>query len=152
MNGLTRLRRSKGYTQRTLAEASGAAASTIYMIEAGRHEPSPTTLTKLAKALGVSTEEVLDAWETPKAPAPTRGMEDRLAPRLRRLERMDLSELGQRLAEVKDQIADLKVEVPYKGGTREEVSDTDFPTYLELTDEALALATVLERKASKQLA
>jgi transcriptional regulator with XRE-family HTH domain len=150
MDGLARLRRSRGHSQRSLAEEAGLAISTIYQVETRQHAPSPTTLRKLAKALGVSIAQVLEATEDPEAHAAPERMEDRLAPRLRRLEQMDLSELSQRLAKVKEQIAELKVDVPYGGGTREEV--TDFPLYLELTDEALALAMVLERKASKQLA
>jgi transcriptional regulator with XRE-family HTH domain len=60
---LARLRKSKGYSQRSLAKKAGTSSSTIYEIEVGRHSPNPTTLIKLANALGVSTEEVMEALE-----------------------------------------------------------------------------------------
>jgi len=63
------LRKSKGFSQRSLAKEAGTSSSTIYEIEVGRHSPNPTTLIKLANALGVSTEEVMEAVESPKAHA-----------------------------------------------------------------------------------
>ena len=68
---LARLRRLKGFSQRSLAKEAGMSSSTIYEIEAGRHSPNPSTLIKLATALGVTTEEVLEAVEAPKAEAPS---------------------------------------------------------------------------------
>ena len=66
---LARLRRSKGFSQRSLAEAAGVAPSTIYVIENHRHSPNPMTLRKLAYALDVTTEQVWEAIEAPKGAA-----------------------------------------------------------------------------------
>jgi DNA-binding XRE family transcriptional regulator len=50
---LRMLRRRAVMTQRELAEASGVAQVTIAFIEAGRQEPRPRTIRKLARALAV---------------------------------------------------------------------------------------------------
>ncbi len=71
MDGLAELRRSKGFSQRTLAKAAGVSPSTIYALERGINStPHPSTAKKLAGAMGVDVSDVLRAVEDPKAPAP----------------------------------------------------------------------------------
>jgi transcriptional regulator with XRE-family HTH domain len=55
----------KGWSQRDLAEESGTNVDTISGIERGQHEPRPSTLRKLAAALGV---QVRDLFEEPVLP------------------------------------------------------------------------------------
>lgn len=62
MDEVRRLRKLKGLTQVELAELAGVSAYTITEIETGHREPRPSTLRKLAGALGV---EVADFF--PKA-------------------------------------------------------------------------------------
>jgi transcriptional regulator with XRE-family HTH domain len=69
MEQLVRLRRLRGFSQRALAEESGVSPATIYELENGRREPNPSTLRKLAGALGVEVADLLGE-ELPKAPAP----------------------------------------------------------------------------------
>ena len=51
---LARLRYERGYALRELAERAGVSYYTIWMIEQGKRDrPHPSTLAKLARALGV---------------------------------------------------------------------------------------------------
>jgi transcriptional regulator with XRE-family HTH domain len=59
------LRRRRGWSQKDLADESGVGQDTISGIESGRHEPRPSTLRKLANALGV---EVADFFREPALP------------------------------------------------------------------------------------
>jgi transcriptional regulator with XRE-family HTH domain len=63
-----------GWSQKDLAQESKTNVDTISGIETGQHEPRPSTLRKLAKALGI---EVRDLFEEPalsgKAEAPETG-------------------------------------------------------------------------------
>ena len=86
MEQLTRLRGLKGYSQRALAKESGVSPATIYELENGRRRPNPSTLRKLAKALGVEVVDLLGP-QYPKVtalptPAPLLD-EDRWAPGFR---------------------------------------------------------------------
>jgi transcriptional regulator with XRE-family HTH domain len=67
---LAKIRRSKGFTQRSLAEVADMSPSSIYEIEVGRRKPNPSTLRKLAAALGVEVVDLLEEEERPKAIAP----------------------------------------------------------------------------------
>jgi transcriptional regulator with XRE-family HTH domain len=67
---LAKLRRSKGFSQRGLAEEAGMSPSSIYEIEVGRRKPNPSTLRKLANALGVEVIDLLEEEERPKVAAP----------------------------------------------------------------------------------
>ena len=59
-----RLRRGKAWTQEQLADAAGVGQSTVAQIESGaRPTPHPSTLGKLAKALGVKPADLLEDWE-----------------------------------------------------------------------------------------
>lgn len=60
MDTVKELRRRKGWSQKDLARASGVGQDTISGVESGRHDPRPSTLRKLAAALGV---EVSDFFE-----------------------------------------------------------------------------------------
>jgi len=66
-----------GWSQKDLARESKINVDTISGIETGQHEPRPSTLTKLAKALSI---EVRDLFEEPvlagKAEAPPPGPKD----------------------------------------------------------------------------
>ncbi len=59
-----RLRRGGGLTQVELAQASGVSQGTIAQIEKGEVDnPRPSTIKKLAGALGVSGMDLLDDVE-----------------------------------------------------------------------------------------
>src|SRR5215217_5778034 len=53
LNEVRRLRKLRGWSQVELAERAGVSAFTVTEIETGRREPRPSTLRKLANALGV---------------------------------------------------------------------------------------------------
>lgn len=53
------LRRNHGFTQEALAEKIGMTAHSLAFIEQGRRWPRLTTLHRLAKGVGVSTDELL---------------------------------------------------------------------------------------------
>jgi transcriptional regulator with XRE-family HTH domain len=63
-------RRRKGWTQADLAREAGVHLETISGIEAGRHEPRPSTLQKLAGALGVEVEKLFDDPKASASPSP----------------------------------------------------------------------------------
>jgi transcriptional regulator with XRE-family HTH domain len=65
VDAVKEIRRRKGWSQKDLAEESGVGQDTISGIESGRHEPRPSTLRKLANALGV---EVADFFREPAIP------------------------------------------------------------------------------------
>jgi transcriptional regulator with XRE-family HTH domain len=56
---LVTLRKAKGYTQASLAEASGIHVQQIKRYELGNAQPSVEALIKLAKTLAVSTDALL---------------------------------------------------------------------------------------------
>ena len=55
---LKRLREALGLRQWELAEKSRVSQQSICYIETGRHRPKPTTLVKLAKALGCAPTDL----------------------------------------------------------------------------------------------
>lgn len=56
------MRQKKNMTQSELAEKSGVSRTTIYFLESGTKEQTTVdTLTKLAKALGVSISDIFFA-------------------------------------------------------------------------------------------
>jgi transcriptional regulator with XRE-family HTH domain len=75
MNGVgeevKRLRQAKGWTQEQLGVYAGSSQPTVNLLEAGKRNPSASTLEKLARALGV---EVVDLF--PKPPTPQPSLED----------------------------------------------------------------------------
>ena len=56
---LKRIRTEKGFTQADVADAVGVPCPYLSNIENGKVNPTLTTLTKLAKAVGVSVDELL---------------------------------------------------------------------------------------------
>ncbi len=57
MDSLRQIRLQKGWSQQDLADKAGVGQDTISSIESGRREPHPSTLRKLAAALGVQVPE-----------------------------------------------------------------------------------------------
>ncbi|MFN8636146.1 MAG: helix-turn-helix transcriptional regulator [Chloroflexota bacterium] len=76
MAKLTRLkdvRQRKALTQQQLADRAGVNRVTIARIETGRDEPFPTTLRKVADALGVEPEELLEPAREAATSMPANG-------------------------------------------------------------------------------
>jgi transcriptional regulator with XRE-family HTH domain len=67
---LAELREQKALTLRDLEEASGVGADAISKIENGHRKPRPSTLRKLARALGVEVEDFFRQPAVPLADAP----------------------------------------------------------------------------------
>ena len=65
-------RADAGLTISELAERAGVARDTVAKAEQGRRKPHPITLSKIARALGVSTAELLEGRDRPKASRPDR--------------------------------------------------------------------------------
>ena len=86
MDRLAELRERRALTLRELAEMSGVAADTINQIELGHRKPRPSTLRKLARALGVDVEEF---YAEPAVPLPE-------APKAGRLSAIDVAKDGAR--------------------------------------------------------
>lgn len=55
-------RRRRFLTVRALAEKAGVAYTTIVRVETGRHQPTMKTIMRLAKALDVEPEQLVE-WE-----------------------------------------------------------------------------------------
>jgi transcriptional regulator with XRE-family HTH domain len=73
---LTRLkevRQRKALTQQQLAEKAGVNRVTIARIEGGKDEPFPTTLRKVADALGVEPAELLEPVSDTRPTGPASG-------------------------------------------------------------------------------
>jgi len=63
---LRMLREAKGLTKSQLAKRAGLGASSIFYYEEGKHIPGPKNAKKLAKALGVSMQNLLPNPSLPK--------------------------------------------------------------------------------------
>jgi DNA-binding XRE family transcriptional regulator len=61
--GLRRLRRERALSQRALARAAGVGLDAVNRIEKGRRDALPSTLRKLAGALGVEPRELMKGEE-----------------------------------------------------------------------------------------
>ncbi len=59
---LKELRKAKGLSQKELAEKLGTAQSTISMWERGKNYPRAKEIANISKALGVSSQEVLNCF------------------------------------------------------------------------------------------
>ncbi len=57
---IKQLREAEGITQEDLAKKAGLSLGYIGRLEIGRHDPSLSTLVKLAKALKVKVERLLE--------------------------------------------------------------------------------------------
>lgn len=64
---LPELRIRKGWSQGDLGRKADVRADTVSSIERGKHAPRPSTLRKLADALGVEVEDFFGEHEAPKA-------------------------------------------------------------------------------------
>lgn len=73
---LPELRIRKGWSQGDLGRKADVRADTVSSIERGKHEPRPSTLRKLADALGVEVEDFFREPETPKAPSAPRSLDE----------------------------------------------------------------------------
>ncbi len=69
MRKLRRLRAEKGLTMDALEERTGVSKRTISELERGMRAPQALTLAKIARALGVDLDELLEE-ESPKVQAP----------------------------------------------------------------------------------
>ncbi len=58
------LRRELGLSQRHVAQLAGLHASNVVRLEAGRHEPTLTTVWTVATALGVEPSAILSALDS----------------------------------------------------------------------------------------
>lgn len=59
-NNLKEIRKSKGLTQKDMAEKIGVAKSTYSLYESGKREPNILTIKKIAKVLDISASELLN--------------------------------------------------------------------------------------------
>ena len=78
-------RRSRGMTQTQLAEAIGSTQKAISYYEATGGNPSGDVITRIAKALGTTADDLLGLTETNDQPAPATTDERRLWRRFRLL-------------------------------------------------------------------
>ena len=62
---LKKARQSLGLTQGEVAGQTGVTAQTVRNWETGRHEPTPSTIRKLASLYGAREEELLENLDTP---------------------------------------------------------------------------------------
>lgn len=77
---LRKVREGRGLTQKNLSASSGVHFNTVSGIEAKRQKPHPSTLRKLAAALGVEVEDLTGAPKEealPSAERPSRTPEER---------------------------------------------------------------------------
>jgi len=66
---LAEIRKSKGFTRIVLSEMVKASAQSIYRWEKGLRQPDATMVQRLAKALDVTADELLDSLTNPQEPA-----------------------------------------------------------------------------------
>lgn len=74
---------------------------------------------------------------------------DRLAPRISRLQHLDLGDLSEHRRELEERLAALKVPVTKEEFFAGKDPFRDYEAYLETTDELLATLMVLERTAGR---
>ena len=60
---MRRLRRERALSQRDLARAAGVGLDAVNRIETGRRDALPSTVRKLAKALGVEPRDLMKGEE-----------------------------------------------------------------------------------------
>ena len=84
-NRLAQLRKQRGYTQETLAEAIGITKSQVYRYETGASQPTLEVIRKLALTLGVSSDQLIFDEDE-------RRPEERFARLLESLSRLDPDE------------------------------------------------------------
>ncbi|MGQ0508544.1 MAG: helix-turn-helix domain-containing protein [Myxococcaceae bacterium] len=86
---LTQLRQARGLTQVQLAQATGTTQRIVSRLETVAEFPTVPVLVQLARALRVSTDELLGLKPPPKVAAPARPVEEkRLLRQLRQVEQL----------------------------------------------------------------
>lgn len=93
-SNLKRIRVAKKLTQKEVWEAAGIGKSSLTAYEAGRSDPTGDTIVKLAKALGVTTDELLLTEQE-------RTVSEDLAPILKRFDSLPLEMRNQARIAVK---------------------------------------------------
>lgn len=73
---LTVARKGAGLSMEALAAKAGVSTPTVYRAEASRHRTKPSTLAKLAEALGVDAESLIREDHGNTVPAPNAGTPD----------------------------------------------------------------------------
>ena len=114
MSELAKLRRSKGFSQRSLAEEAGVSPSSVYEIEVGRRKPNPSTLRKIAVALGVEVVDLLEEEDRPKAlalPSLAEWLEERCGHAYLTLPKGEFEEMFDRIPEGAPERRKLALEV-----------------------------------------
>lgn len=138
-------RKAAGLSQEELARRADMSLNGFADIERGHiGDPHYTSLKKIANGLGMSVGELLGELDKPA------GRKARLAPRIERLEGLELTELRDHEREVKEQLSELKRVVPFGSGIKEEI--TDDTEYSDLMDEYFAIQTLLQWTTAKQSA
>ncbi len=89
---LAQLRKAAGYTQQELAEEIGTSRRVIAYYETQSDYPPATLLPQLAKALGMTVDELLGTKPLPQTRKPTNS---RLQRRLQQIEKLNTKEKRQ---------------------------------------------------------
>ena len=82
---LKQLRESRGLSQKALAEQSGVPRPTIAHLEAGQANPTLSVALRVARALGIRLDELVEAEEAPIKVLSLRNLPAHRLPRLRRV-------------------------------------------------------------------
>jgi transcriptional regulator with XRE-family HTH domain len=93
---LAAFRKAAGFTQEELSSEIGVSRRMIAYYEGETQHPPTTILPRLAQALGVSVDELLNGEQRRKA-APARPMSNRLQRKLQQLEKLGAKEKRQAL-------------------------------------------------------
>jgi transcriptional regulator with XRE-family HTH domain len=111
---LKEIRRRHGLSQVDLSKRSGVAQNTISDIETGRRDPRPSTMRKLAKALGAKVEDFYPETSGPNATAPpslAEWLEERCGHAYLALPKVEFEEMFDRLPEDARERRELALEV-----------------------------------------
>jgi transcriptional regulator with XRE-family HTH domain len=111
---LKAIRLRHGLSQVDLSKRSGVAQNTISDIETGRRNPRPSTLRKLAKALGVVVGDFYPETSGPKATAPpslSEWLEERCGHAYLALPKVEFEEMFDRIPEDARERRELALEV-----------------------------------------
>ena len=113
---LRQIRQTRGLSQRDLPVAH----DTVSRIESGRRNPHPSTLRKLAEALGVEVRDFFEEVNTPKAGAPPSladWLEERCGHAYLALPKDEFEEMFDRIPEVSPERRDRALEVNHEYNT-----------------------------------
>ncbi len=133
-------RKRAGLSQEAVARRADMSVKGMGDIERGDiPDPHISSLRKIADALGVPVGELLGESVPLGA---------RLAPRVARLEGLELGELRDRQRAAEERLPEVSRMVPFGSGSKAEV--TDYAEYYDLVDEIFAIKTVLQRNHAEQ--